>query len=106
MSQRGTEIVCRRCQETISVEEGDCPHCGASVRNSRTLLAVAVFGVLVTGTSLFRISELWFFGVFGVAIVAVSGYLLYDRRQRIDQAAEQVQSVAEAASTDDGVGGR
>lgn len=102
MSSGEREIVCRRCQESIPLEEDNCPHCGASVRNRGRMYAAVVLGLLIAGTSLFQIGTLWFFGLIGLALAAVGGYLLYDRRQRIQQAVREAGGVVGVTGESDG----
>lgn len=88
MSKGEREIVCRGCHEKIPVGN-NCPYCGTSVRSDRTLVIAIAIGLLVVGASLFDVSGLLFFAVIGLAIVGGAGYLLYDKRRRIDEATEE-----------------
>lgn len=92
MSQGEQRIVCRRCNENIALATDSCPHCGASVRNSGLIVAVTGFGGLLAVGALFDLSQLWFFGAIGLAIAAIGGYLLYDKRRRMIEAAEQAEA--------------
>lgn len=67
---------------------GNCPHCGASIRGNWALVAILLVGVVLVVTSLFALDELLFFGVLGLLGVAISGYLLYDKRNRIREASD------------------
>lgn len=88
MSNREQAIVCRRCREEIPVGGGNCPHCGESIRSKWSLVAVLLFGLVLMVVSLFALSELLFFGVIGLLSAAVAGYLLSDRRTRIQEASD------------------
>jgi uncharacterized membrane protein len=70
------------------VEDDNCPHCGKSVRNTTYLVAGGVLGLVIFVSSLFNIGELAVFGVLGLFLTASSGYLLYNKRQRIKDASE------------------
>lgn len=98
MSTTGDEIICRRCQETISRKSGGCPNCGASIRSTTSLVAAVILGVLLAVASVFSLSRLWFLGAIGVLLVAVGGYLLYDKRRRVREAGEATQSGVGAVS--------
>ena len=93
MSQGEQEIVCRRCREQIPATAGNCPQCGASIRKSGTLIAVAGFGLVLAVAAAFRPSDILFFGLVGLALIGMSGYLLYDKRQRINEASEDQEDV-------------
>lgn len=88
MSARGSQITCRRCDETFPIEDGGCPHCGQSVRNTTSLLAGGVLGLLIVVASLFDPGQLAFFGAVGALIAISCGYLVYDKRQRIGTGSE------------------
>lgn len=88
MSGRGEQIICRNCKETIAVEDQHCPHCGKSIRSDRAYLIAILLGVLLIIATLFSPGDLLAFGILGVVLVAGAGYLLYEKRQRIDQASE------------------
>lgn len=88
MSNSEQGIVCRRCREVVPVTGGNCPHCGASIRRNWPLVAVLLVGLVLVVTSLFAPSELLFFGGLGLLGVAIAGYLLYDKRKRIEEAAQ------------------
>lgn len=85
MSKSEQEIVCRKCHEEVPMSS-ECPYCGTSVRSDRTMIAAILVGVVIVGASLFNIGELLFFAVIGVVIIAAAGYLLYEKRQRIEEA--------------------
>lgn len=94
MSSQGQLIVCRRCNETIRQEEGSCPHCGTSIRGNIAYIAAIVFGIVLASVTIFNPSELFVFGVLGLGIAGTAGYLYYSKRQRIQQASQQSDSVA------------
>lgn len=88
MSNGERAIVCRRCRESVPVTGGSCPHCGASIRRTWPLVAISLVGVVLVVTSVFAPSELLFFGVVGLLSVAIAGYLLYDKRNRMEEATD------------------
>jgi len=96
MSDSERAIVCRRCREDVPLASGSCPHCGASIRRSGPLVAVGLFGFVLAVASLFALSELLFFGVVGLLCVAITGYLLYDKRRRIREATDREMDVLSA----------
>lgn len=85
MSRSERRIVCRGCGEEVPASD-NCPYCGESTRSDRTLYAVIAVGVVIVGASLLDIGNLLFFAAIGVALVAMAGYMLYDKRKRIDEA--------------------
>ena len=89
MSVGEEQIRCRNCKEVIPVEGGSCPHCGTEIRSTPKLLAAAAVGVVIALTSLVQFGDLWFFLVVGAAIVGVAGLLFYDKRQRMQDLAQQ-----------------
>ena len=89
MSAEGQLIVCRRCNEAISLEQGSCPHCGTSIRGTVTYIGAILFGVVLAAASLFNPAELLAFGVLGVLVAGSAGYLFYNKRQRIEQASDR-----------------
>lgn len=104
MSKSEQEIVCRSCHEQVPVDR-ECPYCGTSVRNDRPLIAAIVIGVLMVGASLFDLGQLLFFLVVGLAVIAGAGYLLYDKRRRINEATTTEEDLfgSDDEATDDGV---
>lgn len=102
MSQGEQRIVCRRCKERIPAAAGNCPKCGASIRKTRTLVAAAAFGLVIAVASVFNPAGALFFGLVGLALVGIGGYLLYDKRRRINEASEnQDEDVLGAAGETD-----
>ena len=89
MSQEGSSIVCRRCGETIPLEAGSCPHCGKDIRNVTGPAVAIVLGLILVGSAVIGGSSLYFFGAIGLVMAASGGYILYDRRQRIQEASER-----------------
>jgi hypothetical protein len=81
-------IVCRRCKETIPIEDGNCSHCGQSIRGSTSYIAAAVFGLALAAASLLDPGQLLGYGVVGLLLALGSGYVLYEKRQRIKAANE------------------
>jgi uncharacterized paraquat-inducible protein A len=92
MSSDGQLIVCRRCKEVIPQEEGSCPHCGTSIRGDIAYIAAIVFGLIMASVTVFSPGQLFIFGVLGLAIAGTSGYLFYNKRQRIQQADQSGES--------------
>lgn len=93
MSSGETQIVCRRCRETIPADGDNCPHCGASIRGTLGPIAAVVFGLVIAGSSV--LGQLWFFAAIGLAIAAIGGYLIYDKRSRLAEAREDTRSVSD-----------
>ena len=86
MSQVERMIICRRCRESIQVEGGACPHCGTSIRSNRMPIVSIVIGAIIVLFSALSFRELLFFFVIGVALIGIGGYLIWDRRNRINEA--------------------
>lgn len=86
MSAEGELIRCRRCANTHPIDDERCPHCGAKVRGTLPYVAGFLLGLALVIATLFNFDELVIFGVIGLAIAGLSGYLLYERRQRIQEA--------------------
>jgi len=86
MSAGDQQIICRRCNETISRNVDSCPHCGAEIRSRRAPIAALVIGLLVVGSTLLDVGELWPYTVIGLVVAFGGGYFLYDRRRRIRDA--------------------
>lgn len=82
MSGQEQRIICRHCRENIPVAAGSCPNCGSSIRSTTRLVISAVIGAVLAVVSLLDIASLWLFGAIGLAVFAVSAYLLYDKRER------------------------
>lgn len=89
MSSEGQLIVCRRCNETIPLEEDSCPHCGTTIRGNGPYIGAMLFGIVLVGASLLRLGELLAFTLLGALIVAIAGYLFYNKRQRIQKASQR-----------------
>lgn len=89
MSSDSQLIICRRCHEAIPTEEGSCPHCGAGIRSTVAFGSAVVFGLLLIGASLLNLESLLAFGILGLLVAVGSGYLLYDKRQRVQRASEE-----------------
>jgi len=79
-------IVCRRCGETVRMDTGSCPHCGASVRSRVGPIAALIVGLVIMGSSALDIGTLWAFGLVGFVVAFGGAYFLYDRRRRIKRA--------------------
>lgn len=82
MSVTGEPIRCRDCKEVFDLEDGDCPHCGTSERSNLHIGGAIAVGGIIALLSLFELSSLWFFGVFGAATFLAGVMLLYDKRRR------------------------
>lgn len=94
MSSGEQQIVCRRCQETIPADAGNCPHCGASIRGYGGPVAAIIFGLIVGVAG--AVGGLWFYAGIGLIVLLVGAYLIYDKRGRIQEAQEQqTQSVSD-----------
>lgn len=89
MSSESQLIICRRCHEAIPTENGSCPHCGAGIRSTVAFGSAVMFGVLLIGATIFSPGTLYAFGILGLLVAASAGYLLYDKRQRIQRAEEK-----------------
>lgn len=99
MSQQEQLISCRRCSEAISLESSNCPHCGASIRSTKYMIGAIVVGVVVFGTSLTNISDLTIFALLGLALMAIGGYFLYDKRRRRNEAMRVQEGLEERFGT-------
>lgn len=88
MSGRGERIVCRNCKETIAVEDEHCPHCGTSIRSNLAYIVAIAFGLVLAGSALFSPGNLLAYGVLGLLLAVGAGYVLYEKRQRIERAGE------------------
>ena len=86
MSAQGQRIICRNCKETIATDSGNCPHCGTSVRGDLPYLAGVVLGIVILVAGL--IGALYTFSVVGVLIALGAGYVLYEKRQRVQRASQ------------------
>lgn len=85
MSQSGEMMLCRECHERISTEVENCPHCGRDTIGWGPAIALVV-GLVIAGASALQIGSLWFFGLIGLAIAGVGGWMYWDKRQRIKRA--------------------
>lgn len=101
MSGEESKILCRRCDEPIRVEDESCPNCGKGIRNTISLVIGLGLGLIVAAASLSNPGELGVFGVLGLAIAGITGYLLYNKRQRKKQASETETDPADVLSEDD-----
>lgn len=91
MSADGNQIICRKCQESISQDNETCPNCGTSLRGTVGYAIGIVFGGILIGAAVLNLSELLAYGVIGLVIAATSAYFIYEKRQRISEAAQQTQ---------------
>ncbi|MCU4743981.1 hypothetical protein OB955_15125 [Halobacteria archaeon AArc-m2/3/4] len=88
MSAGSQRIICRRCKETITVDEDSCPHCGATVRGMTPFAAAVVAGVVLMGSVVLN-TDLLPFGVIGLLLAAAGGYMIYNQRQRMQRAGQR-----------------
>lgn len=101
MSGEESKIRCRRCNDTIRLEDESCPNCGTSIRSTTALAVGLAFGLLLAVASVTNPGELAIFGVFGLVVAVMTGYLLFNKRQRKQQAAASEASPADVLSEDD-----
>ena len=86
-------ITCRQCKEAIPADADNCPHCGTSVRGiTGAIVAMAIGGILfVAAVAHFVVNgklDLFIYGLIGLLVAAVGGYVVYEKRQRIREATE------------------
>ncbi|MCU4742422.1 hypothetical protein OB955_12335 [Halobacteria archaeon AArc-m2/3/4] len=89
MGAKETQIVCRNCKETIDVENSACPHCGTSLRGQVPYYVAIALGVLLIGATVLNPDDLLAFGVVGVVAIAIGGFFIYEKRQRLEQASQR-----------------
>lgn len=82
----GSEIVCRRCEERIPRNVDNCPHCGASLRSTKGPMVAVALGLVIFLSSLLRIGTLWPYAIMGAVLAGGAGYLLWEKRSRIQLA--------------------
>lgn len=92
MSADGNQIICRKCGQNISLDNSNCPNCGTSIRGTLPYAVGIVFGVILMGAALLNLSSLLVYGIVGLIIAVTSGYFIYEKRQRIEEASEQTQT--------------
>lgn len=97
MSADGNRIICRKCQESISLDNESCPNCGTGIRRTLPYAVGLVLGVLLVGAGAVDIVSpdnkgLVIYGVLGLFVAASSGYMIYEKRQRIAEAASDAGS--------------
>lgn len=98
MSESGEMMLCRECHERISTEVDNCPHCGRDTLGWGPYAGLVV-GLVIALASTRELGNLWFFGLIGLVIAIVGGWMLWDKRQRISRASEGVEdAAAESAS--------
>lgn len=76
------QIECRNCREVIPLDAGNCPNCGTSIRSLTAPVVAIVIGLIVAVGSLTDLDNLGFYGLIGLAMVGIGGFLIYDRRRR------------------------
>lgn len=89
MSSSENQIICRKCKESISQDNSSCPNCGTGIRGNLPYIVGVVLGVVLIGTALFNLDSLLAYGVLGLLVAGSSGYMLYEKRQRIAEAAAE-----------------
>lgn len=90
MADEHTPIVCRQCEEVITTDIDNCPHCGQATRGIGQWVAVG-FGVLViigSAISYSSPSDIVFFLV-GILFIGIGAALIRDERDRIAEARER-----------------
>lgn len=92
MSSSENQIICRKCKESISQDNSSCPNCGTSLRGTLPYVVGIAFGVVLVVTALLNLDSLLAYGVVGLLMAASSGYMLYEKRQRIAEAAAESQT--------------
>lgn len=99
MSQAEEQIVCRQCREVIPFQSGGCPHCGTSERDRWKWIAVVAVGVIISIFSL--VATIWSFLAVGAFLVVIGGYILWDQRNRRQQAEQRIQQAARSGQRED-----
>lgn len=89
MSSNGNKILCRTCNDSISLDNSACPNCGTTLRGTIPYAVGAVLGTLLVLAAVLNVSELLVYGLLGLFIAATSGYILYERRERIAEAEQE-----------------
>lgn len=89
MSADRNQIICRKCRESVSLDNSNCPNCGASLRGVIPYVGGILFGIILMGATVLNIDQLLVYGVIGLIVAATSAYFLYERRQRIAEADAQ-----------------
>ena len=103
MSEAEREIVCRQCRRVIPFAPGEgCPHCGRSMRDRLRWGFVILVGAILAVFSV--AGGLPAFALLGLFLMGVGGLVLWDQRQRIQQAAEQEEEPAEPAEEESPTG--
>jgi hypothetical protein len=100
MSTQGQRIVCRNCKETIDLDAGACPHCGTTIRSNTPYLVAIVVGAAMIVSAAFEPGPLLAFGVLGLFVAGGGAFILYDKRRRIQQAAERTETVVGQAASE------
>ena len=90
MAETEEMIVCRSCREVIPRAGGNCPHCGTTIWGAKAAIVLIILGLIIAGASLFALSDLWFFGVFGVLLILIGAQWIRGMRARVADAQEQV----------------
>lgn len=91
MSSSEKQITCRGCEERIPADADNCPHCGTSVRSNTGPLIAIVFGSVlflaaIADLVLNQETRILIYGVVGLIVAAIGGYVIYEKRQRISEA--------------------
>lgn len=96
MSNDSEEIICRQCNETFRLAEGDCPKCGTNVRDERKLGAVVVAGLVVVALAVY--AQQYVLTAVALLFTGAIGYLIYEKRNRIERARKRRTNEESAAS--------
>lgn len=95
MGNDSEEIICRQCNETFEVEKGECPTCGTEVRNDLPLMAIVAVGLAVTVLAVY--AQQFVLTAIVALFTAAIGYLIYEKRNRIERAKERQTNGGSAA---------
>lgn len=92
MSADGNRIICRKCRENISLDNSNCPNCGKSIRGTAPYALGIILGLLLAGAALFNYQDLLAYGIVGLLVAVTSGYFIYEKRQRMEEASTESQA--------------
>ncbi|MFB6218371.1 MAG: zinc ribbon domain-containing protein [Halobacteriaceae archaeon] len=91
MSSSEKQITCRGCDESIPADADNCPHCGTGVRSNTGPIIAVVFGAILFAAAIADLvlnqeTRILIYGVVGLVVAAIGGYVIYEKRQRISEA--------------------